>query len=726
MGGYIGAGVLKEYQDEYALPLAPAGGGSTMVRSKTVGDVTSLSLADTKSWCIAAAADKGTPRLGGTPHFGPLGGVGRLPDGLSGGPGASAAGSGFGGSSNSLSALSPLAGGGSSSRLSEVRSSSRFAITAPAVGAGAVAAAPAISASGADSNDDVGISLDSGGVTAVSSATSSGGAVTAAAFPVGASPRVPGGGVGGSALLHSLLRSGVPVTTATLTLPSSSVPGAAPAAASTSAVTAAPAGHVGRVASPAISAGAASASASPSASSLSAPGVAAAAGRRGTPSPSVAHGSSFSSSSSSRTPPPGAAAYGGPAAGLRSSGSGGSALHAAVYGAGHAHHAGAGAAAGSSTGTAAAAGPSDGSTSASAAPSPSHLDISLAVGKPVSVPIVIKPAAIAAAAVGAAAVTAVSHGHGHGHGHGHVHGHGPVLGHSHGHPAAEGPSPSSAFGAAVAGAASLGAPLPGSGTGVITMTNRQASLRREGKLVLSMVGLPARGKTAIARRLKRHLTWAGYRCEIFNVGNYRRRFLGASQPAAFFDPANQEAVLARHEMARLALEDMTSSLADDSVDIAIFDATNSTIERRRWLAKALREREGALGMRFQLVFIESSESTPACIVQTRAYARNVCMHGHAPLHRGFRLLALLDYIVSAADFPVYSTCSFCLCPLALFLTCSLLGCQYHSLQRGGDEAQDARLPRGESVIVQLVRARLGRCAVSARLYTNCCMHVLSR
>lgn len=83
------------------------------------------------------------------------------------------------------------------------------------------------------------------------------------------------------------------------------------------------------------------------------------------------------------------------------------------------------------------------------------------------------------------------------------------------------------------------------------MTNRQASLRREGKLVLSMVGLPARGKTAIARRLKRHLTWAGYRTEIFNVGNYRRRFLGASQPAAFFDPANQEAVAARHEMARL-------------------------------------------------------------------------------------------------------------------------------------------------------------------------------
>jgi hypothetical protein len=49
-----------------------------------------------------------------------------------------------------------------------------------------------------------------------------------------------------------------------------------------------------------------------------------------------------------------------------------------------------------------------------------------------------------------------------------------------------------------------------------TVSTVQAALRREGKVVLAMVGLPARGKTFTARRLKRHLSWLGYKTEIFN------------------------------------------------------------------------------------------------------------------------------------------------------------------------------------------------------------------
>lgn len=116
--------------------------------------------------------------------------------------------------------------------------------------------------------------------------------------------------------------------------------------------------------------------------------------------------------------------------------------------------------------------------------------------------------------------------------------------------------------AAPAGAAAPAAPLS---------TVVQASLRREGKLVLSMVGLPARGKTFIARRLKRHLTWMGYKTEIFNVGNYRRQHHGALQPADFFDPTNAAGEVARREVAMLACEEMCASLASDAIDIAIFD-----------------------------------------------------------------------------------------------------------------------------------------------------------
>jgi 6-phosphofructo-2-kinase len=48
-------------------------------------------------------------------------------------------------------------------------------------------------------------------------------------------------------------------------------------------------------------------------------------------------------------------------------------------------------------------------------------------------------------------------------------------------------------------------------------------MRRDGKLLIAMVGLPARGKTYIAKRIKRHLDWLGIHTQMFNAGNYRRQ-----------------------------------------------------------------------------------------------------------------------------------------------------------------------------------------------------------
>ena len=52
------------------------------------------------------------------------------------------------------------------------------------------------------------------------------------------------------------------------------------------------------------------------------------------------------------------------------------------------------------------------------------------------------------------------------------------------------------------------------------------------KLAVVMVGLPARGKTFVARKLQRYLSWLGYRTLWVNVGDYRRARAGAKQPAA--------------------------------------------------------------------------------------------------------------------------------------------------------------------------------------------------
>ena len=50
-------------------------------------------------------------------------------------------------------------------------------------------------------------------------------------------------------------------------------------------------------------------------------------------------------------------------------------------------------------------------------------------------------------------------------------------------------------------------------------------------LAIVMVGLPARGKTYTAQKIARYLSWLGYACEVFNVGNYRRSCFGAQVPA---------------------------------------------------------------------------------------------------------------------------------------------------------------------------------------------------
>ena len=101
-------------------------------------------------------------------------------------------------------------------------------------------------------------------------------------------------------------------------------------------------------------------------------------------------------------------------------------------------------------------------------------------------------------------------------------------------------------------------------------------------LALIMVGLPARGKTYTARKIARYLSWLGSKTKVFNVGNYRRELSGASVPHHFFDPKNQVGLAARRQAAEAALGDMLQWF-DQGGEIGIFDATNSTMERRRWL-----------------------------------------------------------------------------------------------------------------------------------------------
>jgi 6-phosphofructo-2-kinase/fructose-2,6-biphosphatase 2 len=103
-----------------------------------------------------------------------------------------------------------------------------------------------------------------------------------------------------------------------------------------------------------------------------------------------------------------------------------------------------------------------------------------------------------------------------------------------------------------------------------------------------MVGLPARGKTYISRRLCRYLNWVGVECTVFNVGNYRRQSYGVKYSHSFFDSSNQEANEQRKIAALSALIDMnqwfnSSNTNNSTCRVAIYDATNSTKERRNMI-----------------------------------------------------------------------------------------------------------------------------------------------
>jgi broad specificity phosphatase PhoE/predicted kinase len=125
------------------------------------------------------------------------------------------------------------------------------------------------------------------------------------------------------------------------------------------------------------------------------------------------------------------------------------------------------------------------------------------------------------------------------------------------------------------------------------------------KLLIVMVGLPARGKSYIARKLARYLAWLGHRTRVYNVGSYRRAAFG-NQPATFFDPSNSDGAAARQQAAEEALTDACEFLAG-SGNVAIYDATNTTRARRARIAERCGREE------LRVIFIESICDDPALI-----------------------------------------------------------------------------------------------------------------
>lgn len=204
------------------------------------------------------------------------------------------------------------------------------------------------------------------------------------------------------------------------------------------------------------------------------------------------------------------------------------------------------------------------------------------------------------------------------------------------------------------------------------------------KLVIIMVGLPARGKSYITKKMTRYLNWLQHDTKIFNVGERRRvaasghgyRFAtgpekGATLPqlaakilingdspsgsfsplnlpsparahfsatrqdttpphvevsspgpesaspvpageenpdeamdqsASFFDPSNKKAAQIREQCAMETLDELLDWVLAGNGSVGIFDATNSTLARRKQIMERIRSRAGP---ELNVLFVES-------------------------------------------------------------------------------------------------------------------------
>ncbi|XP_072419734.1 6-phosphofructo-2-kinase/fructose-2,6-bisphosphatase 2-like [Chiloscyllium punctatum] len=125
--------------------------------------------------------------------------------------------------------------------------------------------------------------------------------------------------------------------------------------------------------------------------------------------------------------------------------------------------------------------------------------------------------------------------------------------------------------------------------------------------LIVMVGLPARGKTYVSKKLTRYLNWIGVPTKVFNLGEYRREAVKSYKSFEFFRHDNEEAMKIRKQCALDALKDVKTYLTDEKGQIAVFDATNTTRERRDLILSFVRDNA------FKVFFVESVCDDPEVI-----------------------------------------------------------------------------------------------------------------
>lgn len=151
-------------------------------------------------------------------------------------------------------------------------------------------------------------------------------------------------------------------------------------------------------------------------------------------------------------------------------------------------------------------------------------------------------------------------------------------------------------------------PSPDGGAGVVLNRHNPFNVFRE-RIVVAMVGLPARGKSYVSKAIVRYLNFLGCPARLFNAGNSRRAQGLAGTDAAFFDPKNAEGKAFRERAAMECLEELLewTRRPEGGCSLGILDATNTTVERRKKIIDRIRDGGDPT---VRLLFVESVADDP--------------------------------------------------------------------------------------------------------------------
>ncbi|EEB05047.1 6-phosphofructo-2-kinase [Schizosaccharomyces japonicus yFS275] len=121
-------------------------------------------------------------------------------------------------------------------------------------------------------------------------------------------------------------------------------------------------------------------------------------------------------------------------------------------------------------------------------------------------------------------------------------------------------------------------------------TTENGLLYHAGKLVVIMAGLPARGKSRIARLLARYLSWLGVQCDVFRVDEYIESFNSGFSMKFYEDPNTLHEHRYYQKYVNNCLTDINEFLYKQNGQVAIFDDINGTKKRRKELVNLFTKR----------------------------------------------------------------------------------------------------------------------------------------